>query len=129
DKLVTGVQTCALPISGVVAQLAFVPCAFVGDLAVELFPAGDLLFIVDQGKNCARDYGYVGAADDLHQAEGMRNFFVAPLVAAYDGDAQRLNLGRLDKDEDGLMVGGGWPATVLINDDFPAASGLRVGGL
>ena len=53
----------------------------------------------------------------------VSHFFVAPHIAADDGDAEGFNFGRLQEDEDGLLVSGGGTARVLINNYL--ALGLR----
>lgn len=103
-----------------------VPSALVDDFAVERFPVRDELRGIVEREDGAGDDGNVGASDDFEHAESVGDFFVAPAVSGDDGDAEDLGLRGLDEGEDGLLVGGGGAAGVLVNDDF--ARGLGGGG-
>ena len=54
----------------------------------------------------------------LEQAQSVGNFFVAPLVAGDDGDAEDLHLGRLNESQERLHVATARAGTVLIDDYF-----------
>ena len=73
----------------------FVPRTLVTHHAVEFLPALNLFLVVDQRKNRARIDLDSGVPREFQHAQRVRNFFVAPLIAADDGDAQSLNLRRL----------------------------------
>ena len=55
----------------------------------------------------------------------MLGFFFHPLVAADGGDAEDIELVRLQEDEDGLLVAGAGAAGVLVDDDFDFLGGGR----
>jgi len=103
--------------------LGIVPCALVDDFAVERFPLGDVLLAVHQREGGAGEDGNVGAADDLEEAQGVLDFFVAPGIAGKDGDAENVSVRRIDERKDGLHVGAAGAGGVLVDDDF--ALGLR----
>ena len=54
----------------------------------------------------------------------MRDFFFKPGVARYDGHTKNLDLGRLDEQENGLLIGSSWAGCILIDDDLAFAGGL-----
>src|SRR5487761_555962 len=77
-----------------------VPGALIHDFAIERFPAGDEFLAVVEREDGAGDDGNVRAADDFEHAQGVGDFFVAPLVAGDDGDAEDVGLRRLNQRED-----------------------------
>jgi hypothetical protein len=58
----------------------------------------------------------------------MCNFFVAPLIAADDRDAESFDLRRLQNKKHGLLIGRCRTTGVLIEDHFAARIGLRESG-
>src|ERR1700722_14785073 len=101
-----------------VADRSFVPGSLVADFAVEALPALDQLHAIDQRIDGAGNDGNVGSADQLEHSQRVRHLFVAPHIAADHRDAEDFNFGRLQEDEDRLLVGSGGAARVLINDHF-----------
>ena len=55
---------------------------------------------------------------DLQHAQDVLGFFLHPLVAADGGDAENIELVRLQEDEEGLLVARAGAAGVLVDDDF-----------
>src|SRR6185369_16595167 len=94
------------------------PAPFVAEFAIERFPALGFFLGVQQREFCALDDGNVGAAGDFEQAQSALGLFSYPLVAADGGNSKHVKLFRLQENEDGLHVGGGRPARVLIDDDL-----------
>ena len=99
---------------------ALVPGARIGQLAVAFLPLKKLFASVHQGKRRAAHHGNIGAAHDLEQAERVRHFFVAPLVAAGHGDAQHFHLWRLDQQSQCLHVAAAGAGTIFVDNDFAA---------
>src|SRR5262249_14738276 len=97
-----------------------VPGTLIGNFAVEFGPAGDFFSGVDERKDGAWVDLNVGVFRELEHSEGVGDLFVAPLIATDDGDAQRLNRGRLQQQKHGLLIGSGRAARVLVKDDFAA---------
>jgi hypothetical protein len=104
---------------------ALIPSAGEGDLAVACLPEESFLASMDERKNGAGEDWNVGAADEFEKAESVGDFFVAPLIAAGDGDAEDLHLGRLNEGEQRLHVAAAGAGAVLIDDNF---AGLLGGG-
>ncbi len=71
---------------------AIVPGAGKGHFAVTLLPELGFFAPAHQREDSSRHHRNIGAADDFEQAQGVRHFFVAPLVSADDRDAQHFNL-------------------------------------
>ena len=63
-----------------------------------------------RGKTAPGHDGNIRAADEFQHAQRVSDFFVAPHIAADDGDAESFDFGGLQEDEDGLLVGGGGAA-------------------
>jgi len=100
-----------------------IPGAGVSDLAVTLLPELGLFSSANKGKLGAGDNGDVGASDDLQEAQRVRDFLVAPLIAAHHGDAQDFHLRRLNQHEQGLHVAAAGARAVFVDDDFAAGLG------
>ena len=62
--------------------------------------------------------GNVRVAREFQHAQGVSYFFVTPHIAADHGDAESFHVRGLQEHEDGLLVGGGGAARVLVNDYF-----------
>ena len=105
-----------------------VPSSLIDHFAVESFPVSDELRAVVEREDGAGNDGNVGASDDLESTERVGHFFVAPSVSGDDGDAEDLRLWGLDQREDGLLVGGGGAARVLVDYDFAWGLGASKGG-
>src|SRR5579864_3311641 len=103
-----------------------VPCTLINDFAVQLFPGRDELRGVVDGEDRTRNDGNVGAADNFKHAERVRYFFVTPLIARYDGDAQHFRLRGLNQRQNRLLVRRSGPARVLVDDYFSLP--LRMNG-
>ena len=95
-----------------------VPGALVTHGSVEFLPALDLFLAVDQWKHGAWIDLDVRVPGQFQHAQRVRHFFIAPLVAADDGDTQRLNLRRLQHHQHGLLVGRRRAARILIENHF-----------
>ena len=67
------------------------------------FQAGFFL-CADERKDCAAGYGNVGVAGEFEHAQGVEGFFVAPGVAGDHGDAEDLDLRRLQQSQHGHLV-------------------------
>jgi len=91
-----------------------IPSALIDNLAVELLPAGDFFFGIDEGKDGAGINLDVGVTSEFEHAESVGDFFVAPLVARDDGNAKDVDVGGLQEEEHGLLVCGGGATSVLI---------------
>ena len=94
------------------------PASLVFELAVERFPALGFFLGIEQGKLGALDDRDVGAAGNFYQTQDVLGLFLHPLVAADGGDAEDVELFRLQEDQDGLLVAGAGAAGVLVDDDF-----------
>jgi hypothetical protein len=110
--------------SGLLEKIA--PAALVAELPVESFPALGLFLGIQQRELRALHDGNVSAARDFKQPQRALRFFLYPLIAAYGGDAQNVELVRLEKNQYGLHVGCRWTARVLIDDDLDS---LRCQGI
>jgi hypothetical protein len=51
----------------------------------------------------------------------MRDLFIAPLISTDNGDAENLDFGRLEQEDDGLHIAAARPGTVFVDDDLTAA--------
>ena len=89
------------------------PC----DFAVEGGLEARLLLVADERKDGAGHDGDVSAADDFEHAEGVLHFLIAPRVAGDDGDAEHVDVGRLQKDHHRHLVGAAGAGAVLVDED------------
>jgi len=102
-----------------------VPSALVADFPIEFFPPDDFFFGIDEREDSAGVDLDVGMPGKFEHAERVGDFFVAPLIAGDDGDAENVDVGRLQEQKHRLLVGGGGATSILIEDDL--AAGLRMG--
>ena len=99
------------------------PRALVFELAVQGLPALALFFRVEQRELRARNDRDVGAVRDLEQTQNVLRLFLHPLIAADGGNPKHVELLRLQKHEDGLLIAGAGPARILVDDDFDFLGG------
>ena len=76
--------------------------------------------IAHQRESRSEHDGNIGAADDLEQAQGVRDFFVPPLVPGHHGYSQHFHLRRLDHQQDSLHIAAARAGTILVDDYFAA---------
>jgi hypothetical protein len=93
------------------------PCPLVVELAVQALPCLGARRRVHQRQHRARNDRHVGALRDFQQPQGLIHLFVAPAVAADDGDAEHLDVAGLQQHQYRLQVGTGRTIGVLIDDD------------
>ena len=94
------------------------PAALIAEFAVETFPAIALFFRVQQRELSSLNNANIGAPGNFQQAQRTLSFFFHPLVSADRGDAQHIEFIRLQKNQNGLHVGRGWSARILIHNHF-----------
>src|ERR1035438_4796343 len=92
--------------------------------AVLLLPELRVLFPADDSTRGSRPDRDVGAPDDFERAQGMRDFFFEPGVARYHGHTKNLGLGRLDEQQNGLLISSSRTCRILIDDDLAFTEGL-----
>ena len=94
------------------------PRALVFKFAVHGLPTLALFLGVEEGELCSFVHRDIGAAGDLQESQDVLRLFLHPLIAADGGDAEDVELLRLQEYENGLLVAGSGAAGVLIDDDF-----------
>ncbi len=94
------------------------PASFVTELAVESFPSLRLFFGIEKRELGALYDRDVSTPGDFQQPQSTLGFFLHPLVAAHRRDAQDVKPVRLQENQNGLHIGRGRPARILIDDDF-----------
>src|SRR5580704_4683525 len=92
--------------------------------AVLLLPELRVLFPADHGILCSRHDRDVGAPDDFEGAQCMRDFLFEPGVARHHGHSKNLGLGRLDEQQNGLLISSSRTGRILIDDDLAFTGGL-----
>ncbi len=107
---------------------AVIPGAGEGDLAISRLPEERFVTAMDEREDGSGDDWNVGAPNEFEQPQSVRDFFVAPLVAGNDGDAQDFYLRGLDQGQQGLQIAAAGAGTILIDDDFAAGLGEGCGG-
>ena len=95
-----------------------IPRALIDQLAVNRLPLLHVLFAVNQRKFRAGNHRDIAAADDLHQAQRVLDFLIAPGVAGEHGDAEDVGVRGIDQGEDRLHVRAAGTGGVLVNDYF-----------
>jgi hypothetical protein len=96
--------------------------------AVEGGRKQSLLFGADQRKDGPGNDRDIGAADEFEHAEGVLGLLIAPGVAGDHGDAEHLDVGRLQEDHHRHLVGAAGAGAVLIDQDETLLRTGRVAG-
>jgi len=78
----------------------------------------------DEREDGSGDDGDVGAVDELEHAEGVLDFLWLPGVAADHRDAEDFDLGGLQQDHHGHLVGAAGAGAVLVDEDEALGVGL-----
>ena len=74
-------------------RIALIPSPGIRDLAIILLPRLRFFARAHQRKACARHHRNIRAPHNFQQAQRVRHFLVAPLIATYDGDSERFHSG------------------------------------
>ncbi len=85
-----------------------------------------LLLRAHQGKDSAGNHRHVGSADELEHAQRVLHFLIAPGVAGHHGDAEDLDIRRLQQDHQRHLVRSAGTGAVLVDQDH-ALLALRLG--
>jgi hypothetical protein len=93
--------------------------ALVVELAELPLPLLRLPRRVEQRHHGARIDGHLGALGDLEEPQCVADFFVAPAVAARHGDAEHVDILRLQQQQDRLEIGARRAEGILVDDDLP----------
>ncbi len=96
---------------------ALSPGAEPADFAVEGGLEARLLLVADEREDGAGHDRDIGAADHLEHAEGVLHFFIAPCVAGDHGDAEHVDVGRLQEDHHRHLVRAAGAGAVLIDEN------------
>src|SRR5580700_7715821 len=106
---------------------AVVPRTRVRYLAVAILPELRFRAGANEREFGAAEDRNVRAPDDFEQAQGVRQFLIAPLVPARYGNAQHFHLRRLNHGQQRLHIAAARPGAVFVDDDFAAWLGPRGG--
>jgi hypothetical protein len=92
------------------------PCAEPADLAYEWSGEAGPLLRAHERKDGAGNHRHVASADQLEHAQRMLHFLIAPGIAGHHGNAEHVDVRRLQQHHHRHLVGSAGTGTILVDE-------------